>query len=510
MIRVIRQKVDGAPERQFLTAAITSDSFVRQAMSFYDPDLLSAKYVRIVAEWCFNYFQKYEKAPGLHIQGIFDAHADRMEPADRELIADLLAGLSNEYERTDKINVQYMLDQSEKHFKARSLSRLAGTINGLLSEGETDEAEQALAEYKRVGRPETLGANPFKSVDTVQRAFEQAGTPLFTLPGALGRMLNRELNRDMFLGIMGAEKRGKSWYLNELALRAAKTRCNVALFQVGDMSQEQVVVRLGVRLSGKSNHECYCGEQLIPIPDCMNNQMGQCPRGKMKNRAVMNKRVITDVKGAFESGEFKHHLPCTECVGERFWKGSVWYKKIVIPKPLSWRDAWQAGNRFLGRIKGRDFMLSVHPSHQLSVAGIKGMLDNWETFEGFVPDVIVIDYADNLVAENTREEFRHQQNRIWQDLRGLSQERHCLVITATQAAGRSYKKASLEMEDYSEDKRKYAHVTAMIGLNQSTEEKKVGLMRINMIVQREGEFFSDAEVTVAQSLRTGRPLLFSF
>jgi len=95
-------------------------------------------------------------------------------------------------------------------------------------------------------------------------------------------------------------------------------------------------------------------------------------------------------------------------------------------------------------------------------------------------------------------------------LRGLSQERHCLMVTATQASARAYGKDLIDMSDYSEDKRKYAHVTAMIGLNQTPDEKKVGIMRINMIVQREGEFFSERTVKIAQDLRIGRPLLFSF
>lgn len=47
-------------------------------------------------------------------------------------------------------------------------------------------------------------------------------------------------------------------------------------------------------------------------------------------------------------------------------------------------------------------------------------------------------------------------------------------------------------------------------LNQSTAEKRAGLMRVNAIVVREGEFFVEDEVRVGQALRVGWPLLFSF
>lgn len=511
-IRIKRKTVDAGAEKQFLTAAIVSDEFVKQAAAFYDPDLVETGFVRTVAEWCFRYATKYGKAPGLHIKDIFDARAGKMEPSERDLVAQLLSGLSEEHERAGVMNVQYLLDQSEALFRERSLQHLTRTINGLAADGDVSGAEAALSEYKRVGRPQTLGANPFRDPEAIQRAFERVERPLLTVPGRLGRLINASLNRDQFVAFLGPEKRGKTWWLNELALRAMQARCNVALFQIGDMSYEQVIVRLAIRLCHKSNKEWYTGDQPVPVLDCRLNQEGGCRKCPHKNKPLMEKWTAAGAWDAWESGDFSNHVPCTVCKDRPFFRGAVWWEIINIPKPLGWREAWRAGNRLLSRTRGRDFRLSVHPSDSLSVTGLKMILDNWETFEGFVPDVIAIDYADNLdaEAEDARKEPRHQENRKWKLLRGLSQERHCLVLTATQAAARSYKKQSVEMDDFSEDKRKLAHVTAMFGLNQTPAEKRAGLMRIGPVVLREDEFFTDDEATVAQSLRTGRPLVFSF
>ena len=508
-IKIHRRTIDGSAEKKILTGLIVSTKFVEEAISFYDPELLETDYVRVVAEWAVKYFQRYGKAIGIHIKDLFDSHYDKMDSAKRDLIADLLANLSNEYERADHLNVPYLLDHAEAYFKSRSLTGLAQQIKGHLMEGDVEEAERSLSGYKRVGRPMSLGGNPFKNADIIQRAFERAEKPLFTMPGALGRMINHELNRDQFIAILGPEKRGKTWWCNEFAIRAAMARNNVALFQIGDMSEEQIVLRLGIRLCGKSNQERYCGEQAMPIPDCLFNQRGKCMKG-IPRKVLDPDCSPSKAKLLFDSGKHNHHEPCAKCMGERFWKGSVWYRKTNIGKPLTWRELWKTGSKFLGRTRGRDFKLSVHPSDQLTVTGIKGILDNWEMFEGFIPDVIVIDYADNLAPEDRREDPRHQVNRIWKQLRGLSQERHCLVATATQADGDSYDQTSLTMNNYSEDKRKNAHVTAMIGLNQEAAEKRAGIMRINMIVQRENEFFTEEEISVAQFLKAGRPLVFSF
>jgi hypothetical protein len=508
MIKVKRQTVDESASRKLLTGMIVSTAFMEEAISFYNPDLLDVPFVRTVAEWCADYFNRYGKAPNIHIKDIFTSHADKMEPTQRTLISDLLEGLSNEYERADVLNVPYLLDQAESFFKERSLSNLFREGNGLLSQGETEEAERLLGSYKRVGRPSSLGANPFTDVEATARAFEREAKPLFTFPGALGQMLNDELKRERFIGILGADKSGKSFWLNEFAIWGAKARNNVAVFQIGDMTEDQVRVRLGVRLCNRNNRAKYSGEHDSPILDCLLNQQGKCALGKPSRPLSTEVTEAKQIHGLFLSGE--RHKACCECAKEQSFTGSVWYERFPEVKPISWRDAWKAGNRLLGRIKGRDFRLSCHASETLSVTGIKAILDNWETFDNFIPDVIVIDYADNLKAEEGREEYRHQVNRTWKMLRGLSQERHCLVITATQADTDSYDKTLLSRRNFSENKLKNAHVTAMVGLNQGLDEKRVRLMRLNMLVQREDEFYADDVVNVALDLWRGRPLLFSF
>ncbi|MBT9138972.1 MAG: hypothetical protein DDT31_01552 [Syntrophomonadaceae bacterium] len=129
-------------------------------------------------------------------------------------------------------------------------------------------------------------------------------------------------------------------------------------------------------------------------------------------------------------------------------------------------------------------------------------------YDDFAPDVIVIDYAD-ILASDYKGEFRHQENEKWKALRRLSQSRKCLVITATQTDTDAYKKKSITLDNFSEDKRKYAHVTGMLTLNQTPEEKEAGTMRLNWLLLRDGEFGGNNEVTVAQALRIGQPMLFS-
>jgi hypothetical protein len=501
---------DGSKERKLLTNMIVSTKFLEGLIPFYDPNLIQPNYARVVAEWCMHYFNKFHEAPSVHIKDIFELHSDRMETAERTLIADLLSSLSDEYEKSESTNIKYLLSMAGEYFKHSYLSALSKQVGACLTDGDVEGAENLFTSYKLVGGPDLVGRNLYKlDGGSVIEMFEREETPLFTLPGKLGWKLNSEFNRDRFFAFLGPEKRGKTWWLNEIAIRAAKARCNVALFQIGDMSEDQIMVRLSIRLAGRSNKARYCTEHETPIPDCLWNQLGKCPLGK-KTSGLGNEIDKNKLKDMFLSGRYRNHTTCQECIRSDHFKGSLWYKIMQEVKPLTGRDAFKAWRAFQSRTRGRSFYLSVHPSDTLTVTGLKSVLNRWEASEGFIPDVVVIDYADNLAPEDRGAEFRHQQHRTWQLLRGLSQERHCLVVTATQASASSYDQQTLAMKHFSEDKRKYAEVTAMVGLNQNQDEKVSGLMRINMIVQREGEFYSKETVKVAQDLRMGRPLLFSF
>jgi hypothetical protein len=130
--------------------------------------------------------------------------------------------------------------------------------------------------------------------------------------------------------------------------------------------------------------------------------------------------------------------------------------------------------------------LSCHFNSTINVDGIRSILEDWQRDDDWIPDVIIIDYADILNMDYRGLEGRDRIDHTWKQLRKLSQEKHCLVITATQTAARGYKTRTQSQGDFSEDKRKNAHVTGMIGINQTIEEKEQGVMRLNWIELREG------------------------
>jgi len=106
---------------------------------------------------------------------------------------------------------------------------------------------------------------------------------------------------------------------------------------------------------------------------------------------------------------------------------------------------------------------------------------------------------------------RGRHNRIrYEDARDISDQD--ALSSPTQADAKSYETHTLKLSNFSEDKRKYGHCTAFFGLNQDKNgrEKKIGLLRINELIAREGRFDAASTVTVLQSLDQGRPFIGSY
>jgi len=500
------RKFDASLERRIVIGMIVSAEFLAEAAPMFRPDLFRVPALRTLAKWCVRYWSEYGKPPAVHIQDIYESKRRAQEVADEQApeIETLLAGLSNEYIANPNLNHRYLLQQMERLMRSRSLLALGEDLVTLASTENVEDAELVLAGYKPVVREGISWSDPFRLSEEQQEAIFTDGDVLFRFPGAVGNLIG-PIERDSFIGIQAPEKRGKTWWLWEFALRAVLNRCNVAFFSVGDMSAPQNwrrvygwVLRSSKKRSGRNT--------LVPVLDCRLNQTGECRDCPDQDVVMLNDGKL------LELDEVPDHEPCTRCLKEdpRRFVGSRWYKRERVPD-FNLARAQAYLQQLSRRTGGKTIRLMCYPSNQANVRTIRTMLDLWEKRDGWVADVVVIDYADILASEDLREaETRHRINATWAALRGLSTERSIAVITATQAAKTSYQKSNQDMSDVSEDKRKLGHVTSMLALNQTIEEKRAGLMRVSQLVVREDDFDNHTNVVCLQCLPMSRPLLNSY
>lgn len=513
-------------ERKIVVGVITSTEYLQQIHSIWNIAYIEAIPAKKICTWAVSYFEKYGKAINKGMYDLFLERSSQLSREDALDIENILDGINYDItqEREDSFNLDYLVDLTKKHFNECILKLLAQNIQTLLDKGDINSAVEIASNYTPlIHNSETsinLGSN--EVLNRIDKAFDITNKSIINFPRQLGIFWESQFVRDSFVAFMGSEKKGKSFWLLDIAMRACTQKRKVVFFQAGDMSENQQIKRICVYLAQKSDQQRYCEEMVEPVRDCVYNQLNKCKKDERacdfgvieflsKSDKYLREEIdIKQLTTAFDNEENKDYRPCSNCEEyntKHF--GTPWLKRIKATKALDVEEAKEKVESFFIKNK-KHFKLSTHINKSLSVKQIKASLALWEKQEGFVPDVIIIDYADLLVPET--KEFRHGQNEIWMGLRSLSQEKHCLVVTATQADAKSYDKDLLSMSNFSEDKRKYAHVTAMYGLNQDSgdREKKLGLMRINELVIREGSFSNRNVVYVLQNLRRGKPFLGSY
>lgn len=514
-------------ERKIIIGLITSTEYIKRIRGVYQTKLLSAAMAKRLGAWCIEYYDTYKKAPKKAILDIFMSKLKNGLPKDiaEEIEEEILPSLNEEFVQS-KTDLDFLITQTIQYFNEKHLQVHVEKIQALIESGEVDAANSLANNFKPIGLKDdsTVNFSDTKALASVEKAFSEAQHPLIYYPKQLGEFWNHHLVRGGFVALLGPEKRGKTFWLMDMATRAVKQGNKVAFFQAGDMTESQQIRRFCIHLAKASDMERYIGKMLQPVPDCLFNQLNLCEKSEREcsigvfedrytEKDIRHSPTFDDLREAWLDNTA--YSPCHNCKEYKTNRWGVpWLQEIEVKHALDVNKAKKVFEEHFIK-KNRKLMLSSHANGSLSVSNIKTLLNQWQVQYDFVPDVIIIDYADLLVPD-THMEFRHQQNEIWKALRNLSQEERKglqpLVITVTQADADSYDQNTLRLKNFSEDKRKYGHTTAMWGLNQDPQgrEKKIGIMRINELVIREGESNVNNVVYVLQNLKRGLPYLGSY
>ncbi len=458
-------KFDGSIERRVLTAMIVSDQVLsRLADKWEKKGMFESEWSNIIGKWCSDYYTEYGKAPMKNITTIYKRWARTAPKDSRELVDKYLASLSNEYKILSKdVNPDYVCDIAGELFERVKIKRLIDDLQAEVETGTVKKARGLIDKYDAVEIGSGRFIDLFSDKTAIKDAFKFKQTSIVKYTKGLKAFFGDALERDGFIAFMGSEKRGKTWWLLDMAWRGAMQGLNVAFFEVGDLSERQILKRFGVRAAGRPGR-----------PDTIRYPI-----------LLEHGEPVCEVQ--FEERKFKQGLSYQEAV-----RAFQRLHKKVLEKTG----------------KKDNFRLSVHPNDSISAAGVESILNSWKR-KGWVADMVVVDYADILAPMNGAAESRDQINATWKRLRRISQTSHCLLVTATQASAASYKSDRLDRSMFSEDKRKYAHCTGMVSINQTDDEKKVGIQRLGWLVLRENHFEESKDVYVAGCLGIANPAVLS-
>lgn len=153
MLAQVRYTYHNMIERKMIIGLITSTEYLQRIKDIWNTRYLESDTARRMANWCWEYYDKYQEAPGREIESIFYAKIkDSTFPKDvaEEIEQDILPSLSEEFEITE-FNLAYLLEESIKYLNRRHLAIHNEKIEALLAAGQTEEAEKLASEFRPLG-----------------------------------------------------------------------------------------------------------------------------------------------------------------------------------------------------------------------------------------------------------------------------------------------------------------------------------------------------------------------
>ena len=143
------------------------------------------------------------------------------------------------------------------------------------------------------------------------------------------------------------------------------------------------------------------------------------------------------------------------------------------------RDAYTE-MKGLGRL-----IIKEYPTGAATVQTLRSHIEKL-SLKGFIPDLLVIDYADIMRSSRQYDSMRHELKKVYEDLRNLAMEKQIPIWTASQSNRESASSDIVGLENMSESYGKAQVADVVISISRKPTEKASGLGRIFIAKNRAG------------------------
>jgi len=425
--------------------------------------LFASDWANVIGDWSVKHYQKYKKAPKKSITGYFETWSEKQPDGSKiKLVEQFLSSISDEYAKNgERHSSEFLIDEATKYFTLVAERKFHDEHEEAIESGDVDRLVKLRQRFNKVEIGYNEGSTLYEK-KTIHLAIDDAQVKqLITYPGAAGKFFERAFVRDAFVAFRGKDKVGKSFWLLDAAYRALKQDRTVAFFETGDMSLPQIMRRFYARMARRP---VFAKEDPVRYP------------------TAIYPGIPPEVE--FEERTFKKNMTVEQI------------SKIIA--------------KMKKQIPENRMRISCHPSGTININGIESIIESWMRGNWGPPDIIVIDYADILAGIDSRDDTRESLNRNYSGMRALSQKLHACLITAEQGDADSYDAELLGRSNFSGDKRRNAHVTGTVGINQDETEEKQEVYRLNWAVPlREREAKSDKVLYAASCRDVANPCVLS-
>jgi len=177
-----------------------------------------------------------------------------------------------------------------------------------------------------------------------------------------------------------------------------------------------------------------------------------------------------------------------EIVGQRF---DACFNNIPLNKVEYFEELIaETANEFKVNLKIKKFADGT-----ATINTLYAHLDWLKCNENFIPEIIIVDYADNMKALQKGELLRHELVDIYRALRAMADEFNVPVLTASQTSGDGYSKKEIDMGMTAEAKAKNNIADIVIGFGRDDMQVRDGKATLKILKNRNGAIGRILELT---------------
>lgn len=454
MTRIRVEEVNNTTEELLLAGMISNSAYLAWVRDRYKPNYIRNEQMGLLIGLVIEHFDLHGEAPGETTRELFESIIDHISEEDVAICKQLLKKISEKYSGRE-ISFEILSDTTTDYFEVRSVEVLVDKLSGLSKRGKTDEAMQEVHAWVEDPKGVQVGAiSPFD--ESFAQAILAAQTPLFRFGNDLDRVFPLQM-KNKFYTFVGGTKSGKSQWLGWLSTVFLEHGLKVVIWEY-ELTQIEFLHRTLSAITGKfidSYIDSATVSTDISIFDCEKNRNGTC-----ENPDCPEQNADVDFN-LYEEGIW---IPCTACRGTDLFSPVIWKEphdigvinKVSELKKEQLRWKRQVGDNI--RIFNRD------PSTQ-EVKDLTNELDRLRIVEGFIPDAIVVDSADNIKPSKIYSDKRHELGNVWSELSVLAKHGY-LLWTASQTNRTGWNKEWITTDMIGEDASKLMIADGTMLINQ--------------------------------------------
>ena len=136
-------------ERRIIIGLITSTEFCQKVKDIFNPNLLESTTARKLADWVWQYYSKYNKAPGMEMEALYYSKLKKgniSKDIAEEIEQDILPSLSEDFV-SEGVNVEFLVEESVKYFNEQHIKILTDDVQTLLAKGRIEEAADRVKDF---------------------------------------------------------------------------------------------------------------------------------------------------------------------------------------------------------------------------------------------------------------------------------------------------------------------------------------------------------------------------